>query len=291
MKRCACLCLMLATVVMGCSKEANPSGKPTPNPEAERQTVSEQKPAGAARRSDILVLSPSLRGGAELYAGWPLILELTVWRPLPEGGAQPAPKPIILTAKNGPWNETLAVTVKDSAGHAVSWPLHAVKQEGGVLSLGVDDAAEATWWLSPAETKSLAEGVYAVSVAFDDKLLRGGLVQKSQDYCFRVKKEPSPLDSKNRENKDLALASFFLLRGDLSAASDLVSNVLSSDPESIVGYRLKAQLLDASGKTEEAVRSLETALDIFDKKNPDADPSWVLATERDALTAKLKLQH
>lgn len=288
MKRCTCLYLMLLVIVTGCSKEANPADKLTPASEAGRRSVPEQKPAGAVRRSDMFLLSPSIRDGAALYAGWPLILDLTVWRQLPEDGASPVPQPITLKTKSGSWGETLAVTIKDSAGHTVQLPLHLVTQEGDVLSLGVDDVAEATWWLSPEETKGLAEGVFAISVAFNPKLLRDNLVQKVDNYYLRVKKEPSPLDSKTREDKDRALASFAILRGDLSAASDRVDKMLASDQESIDGYRLKARLLDAAGKTEEAVASLETALDIIDKKFPNADPSWVLIAERDALTAKLK---
>jgi hypothetical protein len=284
MRRYIYLYLVLMAICAGCK----PADAPKLDPEPEKQVTADQKPDALTAPSDILMLSPSAQDGAQLYAGWPMVLELALWRQLPEGAQSSAPQPITIKAKSGSWSEALAVTVKGPSGNVVKWPLHPVKQDGVALTLGIDDAAGAAWWLSPEETTELAEGTYAISVCFDPKLVTGSLAQKSDNYYLSVKKEPVPLDNKSREDKDLSLASFNILKGDLSEARAVVSKVLASDPESIGGHRLNARLLDASGKLQEAASALDTALDIYYKKYPDACPPGGLLAERDALRAKIK---
>jgi hypothetical protein len=286
MRRYTCLYLMLMAICASCK----PADAPKLKPEPKKQALTEMKPADNTASSDILMLSPSVQSGAQLYAGWPLVLELALWRQLPEDSQAPTPQPITVKAKSGSWSEALEVTVKDPSGNVIKWPLHSVKQDGVDLTLGIDDAAGAAWWLPPEETKGLAEGNYAISVCFDPKLLTGSLNQKADNYYLNVKKEPVPLDKETQKDKELALASFDIIKGDLSEARAIVSKVLSMDPESIGGHRLNARLLNASGKPEEALSELETALDIYDKKYPDACPPFGLLAERDALRAKRKLE-
>jgi hypothetical protein len=288
MKRYACLYLMLMLIGANCFAAAKPVVKSKPKLTPKKPIIAALKPVTPASRSDILMLSPSIRDGAQLYAGWPLILNLSMWRQLPEDSKSPGSKPIIINAISGAWCEALVVTIKGSSGAAIKLPLHLVKQEGAELSLGVNDMAEVTWWLAPEETKGLAEGAYNISIGFDPKLLTDSINQKADNYYLSVMKEPSPLEKETQESKDLALASFSILRGDLSAASVIVSKVLASNPECIGGHRLNGRLLAVSGKLEEALSSLDTAWDIYDKKYPDACPPRGLLAERSEIQAKMK---
>ncbi len=288
MRRYACLYLLLVLICANCFAAAKPVVKPKPKLIPKKPVVTAPKQVAPANGSDILMLSPSIRDGAQLYAGWPLILNLSMWRQLPEDSKSPEPKPITIKAKNGAWCETLVVTIKGPSGAAVKLPLHLVKQEGAAITLGVNDMAEVAWWLSPDESKGLAEGAYTISVGFDPKLLTDGINHKSDNYYLSVVKEPSPLDKETQENKDLSLASFHILKGDFPAAAAIISKVLASNPESIGGHRLNGQLLAASGKPEQALSSLDTAWDIYDKKYPDACPPRGILAERSAIEAKIK---
>ncbi len=286
MRRYACLYLMLMLICANCFAAAKPVVKPKLAPK--KPIIAALKPVTPASQSDILMLSPSIRDGAQLYAGWPLILNLSMWRQLPEDSKSPESKPITIKAKSGAWCEALVVTIKGSFGAAIKLPLHLMKQEEAELSLGVNDMAEVTWWLAPEETKGLAEGAYTISICFDPKLLADSINQKADNYYLSVKNEPSPLDKETQENKDLAQASFDILKGDLAAASAIVSKALAANPECIGGHRLNGRLLAASGKLEEALSSLDTAWDIYDKKYPDACPPHGLLAERNAILAKMK---
>jgi hypothetical protein len=288
MKRYGFLFLLLMTMCVSCFAATKPVVKPKPKLVPKKTIIAAPKTVTNPNRSDILMLSPSIRDGAQLYTGWPLILNLSIWRRLPVESKSPTPEPVIIKAKSGTWCEALVITIKDSSGALVKLPLHLVKQNGAELTLGNDDIAEVEWWLSPEETQGLAEGAYTISIRFDPKLLSDNVSQNADNYYLSVVKEPIPLDKETQENKDLALASFHILRGDLSAAAVIVRKVLASNPESIGGYRLNAVLLNASGKLEEALSSLNTAWDIYDKKYPDACPPQGLLAERNAIQAKMK---
>ena len=288
--RAALLILISAGAVLLTVYLVKPAPEPKPDPVPAKPSTTAAKPASPPKAGDVLMLSPSVRDGARLYAGWPLIIDLAVWRPLPDETSQ-VTSPVTIKAKGASWGSALVVTVKDSSGTAVKWPLHLEKVEEASVTVGQQDMADASWWLAPEETKSLPEGQYSISVAFDPRLLVGDPPpSRSDNYYLTVAKEPAQLDKDLQEEKDLAFASFHLVRGETAAAGALTGKVLAANPESIGGHRLNGRLLFMSGKTNEALTAYGEALDIYYRKYPEACPPWPMLAERDAVLGQIEIK-
>lgn len=231
-----------------------------------------------------LVISSSADTGAQLYTSWPLILSANVWRKIPvpdDQGTLPEVSPITLKAKSGSWQESLVLEVKNAAGESVTWPFHPVNQPDESLVLGVDDSANARWWLDPSETQALPEGTYSISVSFKPDGMNGLPAYVARDrFYLTIKKEPNPLDPSLESAKQYQMADFFLFKGDAKAAGEWVDKLLAAEPENLGGLSLKSKLLTSEGKNLEAVYVLGDALSIYYRKYPNADPPLGLLHQR-----------
>lgn len=231
----------------------------------------EGQPAAPAATST-LVMSPGVFGGTSCYGGWPIVLELTLWRETPRDAA--APEPLNIAAKEGTWREALRVTVTDGEGKAAPWPLHLVAQEGGQLTLAAGDIARVEWWLSPEETAAIPEGNYRLTVAFDPERVEGlpeGETAVRADPChLRVRKEPAPLEGDLAAGKLYCQAWYNMVKGDRAAADAAIAQLLAADPQSIGARRLKALLAAREGRREEGLKFIREALEIYEKKHPNA---------------------
>jgi len=241
-----------------------------------------------------LMLSPSAETGTQLYASWPLIISVNLWRtaatPDDKGNA-PTLEPITIKAKEGSWREALVIEVKSASGAVVKLPLHPVKQSDSSVTIGADDSASAQWWLEPDETQDLAVGTYKIVVYFDFKLVDGLPDKVGRDvFHLRIANEPSPLDKETEFEKQLQMAMLSMFKGDSKTANDLVDKLLAADSENIGGHRFKARLLLAEGKKNEAVSSLDNALTAYHKKYPDACPPAGLFEERADILKDIKLE-
>lgn len=286
MRRYLMVCIILTAFCVNCIAAVKPVVKPKPNPVPIKPPVIASKPIIPANACDLLMISPSVSDGAQLYEGWPLVLNVTLWRQLPED-EKIIPQPITIKAKSGSWSEALVVTIKNDSG-AVTWPLHIEKVEGASLTLGPNGSADVSWHLTPEETKAIPDGHYTISAAFDPKLVDGVPAGSIIDrYHLDVMKEPTALDKDTQEEKDLSFASFDMARGNMDSASAAVDKVIAANPESISGYRMKGRLLYTAGKIKEAVYAFSTALSIYYEKNPNACPPAPLMAERDAVLRKI----
>lgn len=231
-----------------------------------------------------LVISPSAEVGALLRNSWPLIVSASLWRKAliaDDKGNVPTIEPVTIRAKEGSWRDALVIEVKNASGAAVSWPLQRVKQPDQSLTLGIDDSASAEWWLEPADTQSLPEGDYNITVSFDPKLVDGLPENVQMDgFRLRVAKEPSPLDQDTQSEKQLQMAILSAFRGDAQMAKDLVDKLIKADPSNIGALRLRSRLLLHEGKKREAVSSLDSAMGAYLDKHPDACPPAGLLQER-----------
>lgn len=248
-------------------------------------------PPAATPAAGALVLSPSAVGGSTRYQGWPLVLELTLWREASRPADAPPLEPLKITAKQGTWCEALVVTVKNGEGAAAQWPLHLVAQGSAALALAADDAATAEWWLAPEETQALPEGDYTLSVAFDpakvDGLPSGATAPRADPCHLRVAKQPATLDADLAANKLYEQAWYCIVRGDKAGADDAIAKLLAADPRSIGARRLKAMLAAREGRVEEGLALIDEALDIYQAKHPKACPPVGLLNLRDQLEAQM----
>ena len=231
-----------------------------------------------------LVISSSAETGAQLYTSWPLIISANLWRKIPvpdDKGQTPAVSSVTLKAKSGSWREALVLEVRNASGDSVAWPFHLVSRPDETLNLGVEDSANAYWWLDPSETQALPEGKYAVHVSFKPEMMEGLPAYIALDrFYLTIEKEPSPLDPAVASAKQYQMADFLLFKGDAKAADELVDKLLAAEPENIGGLSLKSKLLAGEGKHLEAVNVLGDALTLYYRKYPNADPPLGLLHQR-----------
>ena len=239
-----------------------------------------------------LVISSSADTGAQLYTSWPLIISANVWRKIPTPDDQrtlPEVSPITLKAKSGSWREALVLEVKTAAGESVTWPLHPVNQPEESLVLGVDDSANAHWWLDPPETQALPEGTYSVTVSFKPDGMDGLPAYIARDrFYLTIKKEPNPIVPALESAKQYQMADFALFKNDTKTAGKLVDKLLAAEPENLGGLSLKSKLLASEGNNLEAVYVLRDALSIYYRKYPNADPPLGLLHQRSEALKNLK---
>ena len=246
----------------------------------------EQRPAKIQPKEEPgqLVISSSAETGAQLYASWPLIISANLWRKVPvqdDKGQTPVVSPITLKTKSGSWREALVLEVKNASGDRVTWPFHLVNQPDQSFMLGVDDSANAQWWLDPSETQALLEGTYSVTVSFKPDVMDGLPAYIARDrFYLTIEKEPNPLDPDLESAKQYQMADFFLFKGDAKAAGELVDKLLAAEPENIGGLSLKSKLLASEGKSLEAANTLGDALTVYYRKYPNADPPLGLLHQR-----------
>jgi hypothetical protein len=264
-----------------------PTSEPAPMEEPPSEIQPKEEPGQ-------LVISSSADTGAQLYTSWPLIISAAVWRKIPvpdDQGTLPEVSPITLKAKSGSWREALVLEVKNAAGESVTWPFHPVNQPDQSLVLGVDDSANAHWWLDPSETQALPEGAYSVTVSFKPDGMDGLPAYIVLDrFYLTIVKEPNPLDPALESAKQYQMADFFLFKGDAKAAGERVDKLLAAEPENLGGLSLKSKLLAGEGKNLEAVYVLGDALSIYYRKYPNADPPLGLLHQRSEVLKDLALE-
>jgi len=259
-----------------------------PSPGSMEQTPAEIQPKEEPGQ---LVISSSADTGADLYASWPLIISANLWRKIPvpdDQGQTPGVSPVTLKAKSGSWREALVLEVKNASGDIVAWPFHLVSWPDESLSLGVEDSANAYWWLDPSETLALPEGTYTIAVSFKPEMMEGLPAYIALDrFYLTIKKEPSPLDPALSSAKQYQMADFFLFKGDAKTAGERVDKLLAAEPENLGGLSLKSKLLASEGKNLEAVYVLGDALSLYYRKYPNADPPLGLLHQRSEVLKNL----
>ncbi|MEI6499554.1 MAG: hypothetical protein WCP21_00850 [Armatimonadota bacterium] len=238
-----------------------------------------------------LVLSASVSGAATHYQGWPLVLELTLWREMPPEDTKTPPGPLAISAKQGSWSEALVVRVTDGKGSTVQWLLHLVKQEETQLSLPVGESSTVQWWLAPEDTKPLTEGDYTIGVAFDpqrvDGLPTGADAPRADTCVLHIAKEPAQLDAEAAANKLCQHAWYCVARDDRAGADADLTSLLAADPQSIAARRVKAFLLARDGKVQEGLALVDEAMRIYAAKHPKSCPPFPLIVLSDQLRSML----
>jgi hypothetical protein len=193
-------------------------------------------------------VNASLNGAkvVRLYRGWPALLRITVAHPQPLPGPGNA---FLLSGDNNAWSSRLTVAVRSDAA-AVTWPFQPVgTAPGSSLLLEPGSRAEAGWFLTPAETRSLIHGEYAVAVLLDtaDATSADAWKGTAPAPIITVIVDDEPEQTPQLLTaKAILLAQFDLWRDDSATALARVEDFLNQLPESPRLLQLKGDLTAAT---------------------------------------------
>jgi tetratricopeptide (TPR) repeat protein len=211
-------------------------------------------------------LSLSANGQSELtwYRGGTLLLEAAVF--LWDG--------VQATVE---WPAPLQLVILDTQGNAQTWPLESLASTSGPIVLTEAQTAFSVWGISGDGARAIPEGQYTLQVAHpaagasrrvvlnvtsdsgvDDQMLRGRVASRYWEY-----------------------------KGDQGQALSILISALDNKPDDIGGLSQKADLLDAMGRTDDAIAALQAALNAFGQQYPNAShPPKELSRQLDELLAK-----
>ena len=247
-----------------------------------------QAPAANGRRDEppaavVLAIDGNWVSEPTLYRGWPLIIRAT---------ARAGAGKTVTLATTGPWPGSVKMTVAASGGAPAMWPLVATSGATSSAALSTLTEADATWTLAPEFTRSLAPGRYVVTAVLDTTgtAASGGWqgAARSAPLVVEVADEPARLSGDDVTWKPLLASRFAQLRGDPAGALSIVEAWLAVNPVSITILSRKAELLDALGRSRDALSVVEQALDLCFKENPTpVEPPIGLLRLQDDLIAKL----
>ncbi len=220
-----------------------------------------------------IVLTASANRSADLvtYRGWPLVIECALLHP---NAFDANAAPILIAATNGPWINALSLKVQDSQNQPVNWNFHAAPFTNETLMLTATSGGRMLWWLAPSDTTNLAFGDFTILATLSTtNVTRTNAwlgVANSVPIHLSITNEPVPLSSAQIEQKHLLFADYALLTGNSAQAQLEVNALLLSAPTNIGGLRYDAYLKQTAGLFDDALQSLEKALDQVAIQSPDA---------------------
>ncbi len=236
----------------------------------------------------IVMLSVNQPSGGTSYNGWPLVIQVDLYNPdfAVDDAAVTA---IPLSMPSGSWADGVSVTVTDSTGAQVSWPLHRLLRPTGTdasISLDAETSAHLAWWVAPADTAALVAGTFQIAAVLDTTTVTDPTVFQGQSYSTPVTvalgAEPSVLLPDQQESKYLLATFYDTLAGNSAQAMTDVSTLLASQPQNIRGLMAKGELLEASGDAVNALASYDAAVNAFYAMIPNPPEPPVDLLERSA---------
>jgi len=217
------------------------------------------------------LLSISLNGTreAQVFRGWPLILEAGLFYPTDVPG-KAEKKPFLIVAKDGPWSNAVHIEIRKKPGEGVTWPFHLADTPSSTFSLHAQAEGDLIWWLSPEDSAQLSEGNFEVVAVLDttDSTVPGGWkgATTSVPVSVRLSNEPEPLTAEQESEKYQLSASYYLVRGDSKQAMAQMEALLQKQPDNVGGLEFKGDALAEGGKAAEALACYRRALDAFLRK-------------------------
>jgi len=185
---------------------------------------------------------------AEVYAGWPILLQATI--------------AITDDAGTATFNPLQAsVQLYDASGAALPVTFTSYGGQTDDITLNADnDIAGFRFYLTPDQTAALS-GSYQVTFTLGD------LTAKS---AFTVSAEPTPSPEGLESTKRLAMCDFYLASGGYQQALDLANLELAVNASSLPALSLAASALEGLGRKKEAIAALAKALAAFKTQFPAA---------------------
>jgi hypothetical protein len=110
----------------------------------------------------------------------------------------------------------------------------------------------------------------------------------SEPVTITVRPEPTPLTAAQQSRKYRLFVRYHLARGNVLEAMGQVDEWLKHQPRDPSGLELRGDLFARSGKTEEALKDYNSALDAFLKKHgTKGEPPSLLLRKRNEQMNKL----
>src|SRR2546426_3719187 len=117
-----------------------------------------------AATSPLIVASVNEARSADLYRGWPLLLEVGLLHPAPFDAD---PSPLLIDMGSGPWSGAVHLDVSDTNGQAQTWPFVLFNITSNSLTLDGNVAGQLFYYLTPAQTALLTPGSYTIAAVLN----------------------------------------------------------------------------------------------------------------------------
>ena len=236
----------------------------------------------------VLVLSVNEPAGASSFNGWPLVIQVDLYNPNFTTNDAPV-TPIPLSTSSGSWADAVSITVTDSTGTQVQWPLHQVLRPTGAdaaITLDAETSGHLAWWVAPVDTTGLPAGTFQIAALLDTTTVTDPTMFQGQSYSSAVTltlgAEPSVLLPAQFESKYLMATFYDVLAGNNAQAMTDVNTLLGAQPQNLRGLVAKGQLLEATGDATNALASYDSAVTAFYAATPNPPEPPVELLERSA---------
>lgn len=216
-------------------------------------------------------LSVSANGARDLdlYAGWPLIVRVSVMHSLrlARFGDQP---PLRIAPVGMPWTGAIQFAAVSSAGKSASWPLTLVSAPPDpVLTLPNRSYVMVVWQMPADAVSTLPPGTYQLLTTLQVTGSDGwnGTVA-SPPVTIRIGPEPAALTPDQEAAKANLVAQYAVNTGDMATAASAIGGLLASQPDNVGAMATNAALLQQAGLTWPAFFQASDALNSFFQNNP-----------------------
>ena len=252
-----------------------------PKPERGQSTMRE-----TGKRSELpsIEMRVDSAGQGKALAGWPLLVRVSVRCPL--SSESQAPKPIVLTGRDGSWHDSLRLSVADTTGKSIQWPWRQPSTERGPITLDGRTGLDWIWWLPGPDTQGIPPGKYSFRAVLDTTAVttaeawKGTVSSRPASIVFESAQQHSPADVARRE---ILNARVDALGGKNSEAIARLLALTRNQPKNIEALSLAAGLAAEVDRLEEAHELYSRAIDAWyeDSPQPGAEPVLLLKARRE----------
>ncbi len=267
--------------------------KPALAPRTERgqSTIRE---TGTRSELPLIEIRVDSAGQGKAFAGWPLLVRVSVRCPL--SSESQAPKPIVLSGRNGSWHDSLELSVEDANGKRVQWPWRQPSSERGPVTLDGRVGLEWIWWLAGSETQSIPPGKYSFRAVLDSSAVKmaeawkGKVSSRPVNLAFESPQQISPAEEARKEIQNARVDA---LGGNNAAAIARLLAITRNQPKNVEALSLAAALLADANRLDEAYEQYSRAIDAWYESSTQADavPVLLLKARRDVRKRLLAQEH
>ena len=218
------------------------------------------------------------RGDAVVWQGSPVLLRASLI--LARGES------VRVGIQDGQWPSAMAWSISGPDGKDPGWPVQLVQMNAAEVTLAPLQQVTAIWTLSPEDSARLAPGIYQAAVTFDTtkRAAEGAWAgsDTSRWITIEVSAEPPEPTDEDRVQRAAILASYQSLTGDTDAAVATLRQALEAAPGEIVLLLQLAETQESGGLIQEALASIERAVNAFYERFPNSDhpPAGLLLVQR-----------